>query len=903
MAKYLKNYTKIKKRISLITLIVILMVMIISSTTILKLNKNSLSSAAKEALFNTSIKDYRSELASFQINRKQDMKHDIDLSAKSYSSAIRTNSALALAATSTVYQKGISEFTEQKGTSVYNGIHNNGYELVNDLDIPGDTPKSELEKEANSYDLIEGNTASNNKSKGISPISGTFISPYTYINWSDHDWNEEISQWKELGIEYVILGDTVQKTNGVWNSYYPSSLTANMYYDALTPLFQRCSTAGIKVFIGMGMDSDWWNLNLSNPEDGNKFISFCNEVLPFLDEMYQRYHLNYEDTFCGFYFVPEMANPSYFDDSSSRGISVNFLSSGLNLLIDKINALNPNMKILLSPYLNVREEDSWTTKSSSNIQAFWNELLTSTNFRDGDILCPQDSVGAKGMTLDKLLEYTLAYKRAIRDSGKQIKLWSNTELFQAPDKPEFANKPDGVEYTGTASIDRIIKQINTVAPCVERIVVFTYSNYMSKLNVVSGFIDSYTDYLTKGMIDREKPKAPNKFKTSFINISGINYLEVSFSGMYDNYGISRINVYKNGTFFTYRVSSRSDENANILPMAPHSFFDKEFNLSSDSATYEIEVVDCSGNVSDPFQFTINHNEIPNGVELDPYYYGPKIKEAPNGGTLYVDTSGDVVPVPMGFEVSSVDTENIVSKGLVIKDLYGNEFVWVPVNIDQYKNYYRDLNRPVVDESLPNGVASETEQIEKYKGFYIGRYEARYDYNNGDARVAMKKSLNATATDGVFTGNVNYDGYLWNYILSNEAKNYAEEVSDKYNYDASVKTGLPTGKQWDSTLKWIGDEKVGTSATWGNYKGSLFPANTQNYESGVLKASGSNENWTMNHIYDLAGNLSEWINETYHNEYTIHDTNYNDDNAVLTFYWPNSTYYYSTIGFRVCLFIE
>lgn len=891
-----------KKGISLITLIVtIVIVIILASAIIMMITRNNPFASAKEATFKHSVKEYQSELSLFLMNKTLNENGNINLSQENYDGKIGANSiAIPI---SSINDKDIVKFSVQNGKLVYIGIDEKEIEWANEVGVLVDSKKTQLSKEAYEYDKLEGNTSTNNRSKGISPISGTFLLPYTYINWTDSDWNEEISDWKEMGIEYVIMGDTVQKTSGIWTSFYPSTVTNNMYYDALAPLFQKCSSAGIKVFIGMGMDSDWWNLNLSNVEDGNKFINYCNEILPFVNEIYNKYYSSYSDTFYGFYFVPEISNPNYFENASSRTIAVNSLSTGINLLIDKINALNPNLKILLSQYLNIRESDTWTTKSSASIQSFWTELLVATNFRDGDIFCPQDSIGSNGMTLEKLLEYTLVYKRAIKDSGKNIKLWSNVELFASPDSQEFANKPDGVEYTGTASIDRIIKQIDIVSPCVERIVLFTYSNYISKLNVVNGFIDSYTDYLTKGIIDKDVPKAPNKFKTDLINISGNNYLNITYSGMYDNYGISRVNIYKNGKFFTYRVSSRSDENPNNIAMAPHNFFDKEFNLSNDSANYEIEVIDCSGNVSSRVKFTVKSGDIPNGVLLDPYYYGPTIKEAPIGGKLYVDANGSVAPVPKGFSVSDVDSENIISNGLVIKDLYGNEFVWVPVNSTEYKNYYRDSNRPVVDESLPNGVNLETDQIDKYSGFYIGRYEASYDHNNGDSRVAMKKSTNVTSTNGTFTGNKDYNGYLWNFILSNEAKKYAEEMSVKYGYDSSIKTSLTTGKQWDSTLKWIGDTKVNDPSTWGNYKSSKDPANTGNYESGVLKPSGLNENWKMNNIYDLAGNLSEWINESSNNEYIMHDTNYNDSNAVLTFYWPNSTYYYSTIGFRVTLFIQ
>ncbi len=892
-----------KKGISLITLIItIIIVVILAGTIIFLFSNNNPITAAKQASFKQTVKGYQDELSLFMMNKTLKQNGEIDLSQENYSGMVGNNSIYV--PITSMKEKDVQNFIVKDGKLLYSGIDENELKWAMEIGLEVDIKTGEFAKEAYYYDSLEGNTVSNNKSKGMSPISGTFILPYTYTNWTDSQWEDEIADWKKLGIEYLIIGDTAQKDSGVWKSYYPSNIASSMYYDALTPLFERCKSNNIKIFLGMGMDSIWWNLNLSNEQDGTKFLNLCNEISPFIGEIYNKYYNNYSDVFYGFYFVPEMSNPSYLDVNESRSIAVNSLSNGINVLINKINELNPNLKFIMSQYLNIKDDSTWTTKSTENIQAFWTELINATNFRSGDILCPQDSIGAKGMTLDKLLEYTLAYKRAIYSSNKKdIKLWSNVELFASPDSEQYSNKPDGVEYTGMATIDRIINQINIVSPCVERIVLFSYSNYLSRLNSVEGFLNTYTDYLKYKKLDSEKPKAPNKVKTSLINISGNNYLQVSYSGMYDNYGISRVNIYKNGKFYTYRVSSRSDENKEDFPLAPQSFFDKNFNLSSDIATYDIEVIDCAGNVSDKFTFTLDSSKLPNNTELDMAYYGPNITQAPAGGTLYKDKNGNVAPVPKGFTVSTLDTENTVENGLVIKDSNGNEFVWIPVIYGKYKNYYRDSNRKTLDSTLPESITSETYQISKYNGFYIGRYESSYDYNNGVPRVAVKKSLNATTTAGMFISREEYNGYLWNYVLSDEAKKYSEEMSDSYHYDSTIKTGLQTGRQWDAILKWIGDSNISNANSFGNYKTSKWPANLGNYESGVLKASGSNDNWKIKNIYDFAGNLSEWTNETYNSEYVIHDTAFDNANAVLTFYWPNSTYYYSNIGFRVVLYLK
>ena len=126
-------------------------------------------------------------------------------------------------------------------------------------------------------------------------------------------------------------------------------------------------------------------------------------------------------------------------------------------------------------------------------------------------------------------------------------------------------------------------------------------------------------------------------------------------------------------------------------------------------------------------------------------------------------------------------------------------------------------------------------IEKYGGFYIGRYEL------SDAGVQKNK---VTLVD---------QGW---YELYNKCK----ELSASDN----VTTRMIWGIQWDVTCDFIankGDMKdITDSKSWGNYNDSIAPANTGNYEKGVEKNTGSNEAWKANNIYDLAGNCQEFTQE-------------------------------------------
>ena len=136
-----------------------------------------------------------------------------------------------------------------------------------------------------------------------------------------------------------------------------------------------------------------------------------------------------------------------------------------------------------------------------------------------------------------------------------------------------------------------------------------------------------------------------------------------------------------------------------------------------------------------------------------------------------------------------------------------------------------------------------ESIQKYGGFYIGRYEL------SEAGV-QKNQPTLVKTN-------------W-YNLYKKCKSL--NASDK------VETRMIWGCQWDVACNFIankGDKKsITDSSSWGNYYGTSVKADDGKTE---LKASGTSAKlntgkttFTMaNNIYDLAGNLYEWTQEAIH----------------------------------------
>ncbi len=289
-------------------------------------------------------------------------------------------------------------------------------------------------------------------------------------------------------------------------------------------------------------------------------------------------------------------------------------------------------------------------------------------------------------------------------------------------------------------------------------------------------------------------------------------------------------------------------------------------------------------------------------------------------------------VPSGFtklETSEASWSNISTNwnnGLVIIDANFNEFVWVPVKDGvgtngayisgdnttvQYKKWctsgFSYIN--TTDDTWPI-INSEDDQITKYGGFYIARYESAFDFNGGNLRAASKVSMDKTLTSWSTTRNNTYNGYLWNYINYAAAKKYAEEMASKYGYDTSkVETNLVTGKQWDTAMRWISNSAISVtdSRTWGNYYNSTSPANVTGY--GNLQRSGYSNNWKAKNIYDLSGNVWEWTMEAYDTSYRVVrggsfgsvGGGAGDPASDRSYFGPGSSGY--GVGFRPALYIK
>ena len=301
---------------------------------------------------------------------------------------------------------------------------------------------------------------------------------------------------------------------------------------------------------------------------------------------------------------------------------------------------------------------------------------------------------------------------------------------------------------------------------------------------------------------------------------------------------------------------------------------------------------------------------------------------------YTDANGDTATIPAGFAVSQIQgentVENTVENGLVIVDVNGNEFVWIPVptaiaeseeqgtinkamavNLGTKENpQYRGLLYDFTNEgsTVKNGCTTTTSDYREPD--IVSDYDNNTTYNNG---LFTKESLQNDYNNMIESVNINHGFYVSRYEMSldenknaQSKKNQPSATADAASanmwyglyekaktYDkASIVSGMIWGSQYDAMMNWMNKDSNVTVNSPISITGAI---------RNESRITGSEENDKIKNVYDLLGNSFEWTLENSGSDNRLRRGGcFGDVLSPANNYWGNHPN--DSFGSRGCRFV-
>jgi hypothetical protein len=414
--------------------------------------------------------------------------------------------------------------------------------------------------------LLAGNLFAGDKNI---KADGTFIQAGLCGSWTDEEWQEEFRVMKEAGMHYLVIGAVAEsyKDEKVY-TLYPSKLENTVLNrhlngkDMVDICLRNAEECGIKVFIGMGMSEKWWNAPGIDSTWLYNRMEFDNKVM---DEVWERYHDKYPNAFYGWDWVYEVANVKLTE------AQINVLVKSMNIQLDHMNVTGKKLPFMWCPFMNSK------LGTAQQYRDFWIYVFSKIHTTPGDIFAPQDCVGAGGLQLSEVDEWFAELKKAA-DTKPGLKYWSDVETFDHTD-------------WSSATLDRVIKQVEIEKPYVENYITFAYSHYNSPYSCNTGFHKTYLDYLKNGELDNISPASPSVFNIS-INVEGQTLL--TWSPASDNIGVCGYTIFRDGQMIYRKQVEKEDEGkSDLITMRDKGL------TSGTTYTYELRAFDFANNISEP----------------------------------------------------------------------------------------------------------------------------------------------------------------------------------------------------------------------------------------------------------------------------------------------------------------
>ncbi len=285
-------------------------------------------------------------------------------------------------------------------------------------------------------------------------------------DFTDKQWEEKVDEIAGIGMKYIVLmcGALVYK-DAAWAYFntdiYPFADIAAR--DPIGALLRAADRHGIRVFMSCGFYGYWEDAR-GNMSD----IAVRERAFRAMKQLYTLYK-NHK-SFYGWYLPDELGIRGCFDEE--------FISY-VNDYRAFAKTLDKTKKMLIAPYGTNR-----VTADEKYVEAL--------KRLDCDFIAYQDEVGVQKSSPDDTARYFAALKTAHDKAGRSA-LWADVEIFRF----------EGEVYRSAllpAKMSRIEKQLSSVSPFAEEILIYQYEGMFNKPGSAAfcGHPDSvrlYNDYL------------------------------------------------------------------------------------------------------------------------------------------------------------------------------------------------------------------------------------------------------------------------------------------------------------------------------------------------------------------------------------------------------------------------
>ena len=255
------------------------------------------------------------------------------------------------------------------------------------------------------------------------------------------NWREKVREISALGMEYiVVMAKALYEKCYFKSSVFPfADIPCTAPIEELLCEADKCN---VKVFLGNGFYGDWRkaNQNITSKEVIDRSFRAMEE----LATLYAHHK-----SFYGWYFPDETCIILRY--------SKDFINY-VNLCSARCHQLTPDKKTLIAPY-------------GTNLVRANNKFIRQLTELDVDFIAYQDEVGVRKTKVDNT-KRLFEKLRIAHDKAGRSELWADIELF------DF----EGMVYKSAlipAPFERIQKQIENVAPYVDKILGYQYLGLMN----------------------------------------------------------------------------------------------------------------------------------------------------------------------------------------------------------------------------------------------------------------------------------------------------------------------------------------------------------------------------------------------------------------------------------------